>query len=120
MNRSFEELGVAIGGIGYGLFTGEAQFDQTGSVVQIDIERGDFGGSHLTLDIETLILERIALRRLHGSNFLEDTSYRVREHLRMFVLFQALAETIEANFAEDGAGSVVGLTRSAKLPDGAL
>ena len=39
MHRTFEELGVAIDGVGYGHFTGEVQFDPDGSVALIDIER---------------------------------------------------------------------------------
>ena len=101
MHRTFEQLGVTVGGIAYGEFTGEAQFDVAGSVVLIDVEDQNYDGSHLTLDIEELVRERIRLRRKWGSGFLEEGSREVVTHNRKFVLFQALAETIEATFAED-------------------
>jgi hypothetical protein len=101
MHRTFEELGVTVKGVAYGQFTGEVQFDATGSVVQIDVECQNFGGSALTLDIEELVRDRIRLRRKWGLGFLEEGSAEVTDHARMFVLFQALAETIEKTFADD-------------------
>jgi hypothetical protein len=101
MHRTFEELGVTVKGVAYGQFTGEVQFDATGSVVQIDVECQNFGGSALTLDIEELVRERIRLRRKWGLGFLEEGSAEVTDHARRFVLFQALAETIEKTFADD-------------------
>jgi hypothetical protein len=101
MHRAFEQLGITVGGITYGEFTGEAQFDVKGSVVQIDVENQNYDSSHLTLDIEELVRERIRLRRKWGSGFLEEGSREVVTHNRKFVLFQALAETIEATFADD-------------------
>jgi len=38
MHRTFEQLGVTVGGIAYGEFTGEAQFDVAGSVVLIGVD----------------------------------------------------------------------------------
>ena len=35
MHRNFEEVGVTIGSVPYGHFTGEAQFDENGQVVQL-------------------------------------------------------------------------------------
>ena len=61
MHRKFEEVGVTIGSVPYGHFAGEAQFDENGQVVQIDLEDERFAGPALTLDIEQLIRERIAL-----------------------------------------------------------
>lgn len=65
------------------------------------IECENFGGPALTLDIEELVRERIRLRRKWGLGFLEEGSAEVTDHARKFVLFQALAETIEKTFAED-------------------
>lgn len=101
MYRTFEELGVAVDGVSYGHFTGEAQFDAAGQVVQIDIECENFGGQPLTLDIEALVRERIQLRRKYGVAFLEDGGSAVRSHNVRFVIFQSLAETLEARFADD-------------------
>ena len=101
MYRKFEEVGVAIGGVAYGHFTGEAEFDENGQVVRIDVEDERFSGPSLTLDIEQLIRERIALRRKYGVAFLEENAPDVRTHARKFVLFQALAERLEVRFDED-------------------
>lgn len=101
MHRTFEELRVTIGNVAYGYFTGEAQFDVTGSVVQVDIESQGLGGPPLTLDIEELVRERMRLRRKWGTGFLDKGSAEVIAHNRKFVLFQALAQTIEATFADD-------------------
>jgi len=101
MHRTFEEMGVTVDGVSYGHFTGEAQFDVTGQVVQIDVECENFGGRPLTLDIEALVRERIQLRRKYGVAFLEDGASAVRSHNVQFVLFQALADSLEARFAED-------------------
>ena len=49
MHREFEELGVSVGGIEYGHFTGEVQFDETGAPVIIDVERSGFGGGRLKI-----------------------------------------------------------------------
>jgi hypothetical protein len=100
MYRNFEEVGVAIGSVAYGHFTGEAQFDENGQVVRIDVEDERFSGPVLTLDIEQLIRERIALRRKYGVAFLEEGAPDVQTHARKFFLFQALVERLEAQFAE--------------------
>ena len=94
MHRTFEEMGVTVDGVSYGHFTGEAQFDVTGQVVQIDVECENFGGRPLTLDIEALVRERIQLRRKYGVAFLEDGASAVRSHNVQFVLFQALARLV--------------------------
>src|SRR5271169_4600938 len=101
MHREFEELGIAVGGIDYGHFTGEVQFDETGAPVIIDIERSGFVGGALRLDIEELVRERIKLRCKHGKAFLEDGSFEIREHARKWSLFQGLSESIERRFKED-------------------
>jgi hypothetical protein len=101
MHRTFEELGVTVDGVSYGHFTGEAQFDVTGQVVQIDIECENFGGRPLALDIDHLVRERIQLRRKYGVAFLEDSATEVRSHNLRFVLFQGLSDTLEARFASD-------------------
>jgi hypothetical protein len=101
MLRKFEELGVSIDGVGYGLFSGEAEFDRAGQVVIIKVEPSDAGGPHLVLDIAKLIPERIALRRKYGSGFLEDGGSEVRSHARRYELFMALSETIEKAYADD-------------------
>jgi hypothetical protein len=87
--------------VAYGHFTGEAQFDENGQVVRIDVEDERFSGTALTLDIEQLVRERIALRRKYGVAFLEEGSPDVQTHARKFFLFQTLAERLEAQFAED-------------------
>ncbi len=101
MHREFEELGVAIGGIPYGHFTGEVQFDETGRPVVIDIEPSGFEGKAMRLDIEELVKERIGLRRKLGVSFLEDGGFEVREHLKRWVLFVSLSESIAYTFRED-------------------
>ena len=101
MHRAFEEVGVTIGGVPYGHFTGEVEFDETGQVVQIDLETEQFNGPALTLDVEQLIRERIALRRKYGVAFLEEGAPDVQTHARKFFLFQALSERLETRFADD-------------------
>ena len=81
MYRNFEEVGVAIGSVAYGHFTGEAQFDENGQVVRIDVEDERFSGPALTLDIEQLVRERIALRRKYGVVFLEEAR-PMSKHMR--------------------------------------
>jgi hypothetical protein len=112
MHRKFEEVGVTIGSVPYGHFAGEAQFDENGQVVQIDLEDERFAGPALTLDIEQLIRERIALRRKYGVAFLEEGASDVQTHARKFFLFQALSERLEGRFesrprrqAQRGAGA---------------
>lgn len=101
MHRDFEELGVTIGGIDHGHFTGEAQFDETGQAVIIDLETSRFNGKALRLDIEELVGERVALRRKLGIGFLDDGGFEVREHLKKWVLFQGLSESIQETFRDD-------------------
>ena len=97
MHRKFEEVGVTIGSVPYGHFAGEAQFDENGQVVQIDLEDERFAGPALTLYIEQLIRER----RKYGVAFLEAGAPDVQTHARKFFLFQALSERLEGRFAED-------------------
>ena len=101
MYRAFEELGVACGGVSYGFFTGEVQFDETGQPVIIDIEASGFDQNPLRLDIEGLVRERIALRRKHGVGFLEDAGYEVREHAKRWMLFQALGDSLVIRYKDD-------------------
>jgi hypothetical protein len=101
MHREFEELGIAVGGIEYGHFTGEAQFDETGQAVIIDIEASSFNSKPLRLDIEDLVRQRIALRHKLGITFLEDGSLEVSEHTLKWSLFQALSDSVEARFKDD-------------------
>ena len=101
MHRKFEEVGVAISGSAYGHFAGEAEFDENGQVVRIDVEDERFNGSAMALAIEELIRERIALRRKYGLAFLEECAPDAQAHARKFFLFQALAERLEVRFAED-------------------
>ncbi len=101
MHRIFEELGVMVNSVAYGHFTGEAQFDETGSVVVIDVERSSFGGPTLSLDVDELVKERIALRRRYGVDFESMGATAVRAHIMKFLLFQGLTEDIEHHFRED-------------------
>ena len=108
MHRKFEEVGVTIGSVPYGHFAGEAQFDENGQVVQIDLEDERFAGPALTLYIEQLIRER----RKYGVAFLEEGAPDVQTHARKFFLFQALSERLEGRFesrprrqAQRGAGA---------------
>ncbi len=101
MHRTFEELGVSVDGVDYGHFTGEAQFDDGGNVVVIEVERSNFRGPALSLDIQQLVNQRIALRRKHGAMFLEEMTPEILSHRRRFDLFQALAESIEDMFGDD-------------------
>ena len=101
MHRAFEEIGVTVGGVEYGHFTGEAQFDETGQPVVIDIETSGFNGKALRLDIEDLVRDRIASRRKLGVGFLEDGGFEVREHLKKWVLFQGVSEALRSTFRDD-------------------
>ena len=101
MQRKFEELGISIDGVAYGLFSGEAEFDRGGRVVIITIEPPVIDDAPLVLDIGKLVPERIALRRKYGIDFLEDGGSEVRGHTRRYDLFMALSETIEKAFADD-------------------
>jgi hypothetical protein len=101
MHRNFEEMGVLIDGVPFGHFTGEAQFDEFGSVVVVDIERSSFDGPSLTLDIDDLVRERIALRRRHGLDFADEGGPAVRAHVAKFMLFQGLSAAIELYYKED-------------------
>jgi DNA end-binding protein Ku len=92
---------VVVDGVDYGHFTGEAQFDDGGNAVVIEVERANFRGPPMTLDIEQLVNERIALRRKHGAMVLEETTREVLSHRRRFELFQALAESIEVALGND-------------------
>jgi hypothetical protein len=101
VHRTFEELGVMIDGVPYGHFSGEAEFDRAGQVVVIELERSSFQGEPLTLDIEKLTRERIALRGKYGTWFLENGGADVPGHVRKYELFMALAENIEKVFDDD-------------------
>jgi hypothetical protein len=101
VHRTFEELGVMIEGVAYGHFSGEAEFDRAGQVVVIQLERSSLQGEPLTLDIEKLVMERIALRRKYGNWFFENGGSDVPGHVRKYELFMALAENIEKVFADD-------------------
>ena len=101
MHREFEELGVSVAGIDYGFFAGEAEFDQSRQPVVIHIEPNAATGKALTLAIDDLVRERIALRRKLGVGFLEDGGHDVREHLKKWVLFQTLSDSLVSLFEDD-------------------
>lgn len=102
MQRTFEELGMTIDGVEYGHFTGEAQFDPDGSVALVDIERSSFQGAPLRLDLDSLLLERSRLRNKHGAAFMADyPGEDVRSHRRRCELYRALAEMLEAKYADE-------------------
>jgi hypothetical protein len=102
VHRTFEEVGGGIDGVDYGHFTGEVQFDPDGSVALVDIERSDFQGPPLRLDLDTLLIERTRLRNKYGISFMTDyPGDDVRSHRRRFELYRALAETLEAKFTDD-------------------
>jgi hypothetical protein len=89
VHRTFEEVGVAIDGVDYGHFTGEVQFDPDGTVAIIDIERSDFDGRPLRLDLDSLLTERANLRNKHGMAFLADyPGDDVRSHRRRLELYR--------------------------------
>ena len=86
----------------YGHFTGEAQFDPDGSLALIDIERSSFQGAPLRLELDGLLIERSQLRNQYGIAFMADyPGNDVRAHRRRFELYRALAETLEAEFADE-------------------
>lgn len=101
MLRTFEELGVSIDGVQYGLFSGEAEFDRAGDVVQITLDPVSANAQPLVLDIAKLVSERIGLRRRYGSAFLDAPSSDVRSHVRRYELFTALSDTLDKIFADD-------------------
>ncbi|MBS0234508.1 MAG: hypothetical protein JSR99_13595 [Proteobacteria bacterium] len=101
MQRQFEEVGVEIAGVGYGHFRGEAQWDEFGQVVVIEVETAECDGHHLELDIAQLVKERIALRQKYGTGFLEATDRDVCDHARKWFLFQGLSDALQDSFAED-------------------
>jgi hypothetical protein len=83
-------------------FTGEVQFGPDGSAAIIDIERSGFDGRPLRLDLDSLLSERASLRNKHGMAFMADyPDDDVRSHRRRFELYRALAQTLEAKFADD-------------------
>ena len=101
MHRPFEEVGVAIDGVAYAHFTGEAQFDPDGSLA-LDIERSSFQGAPLRLQLDSLLIERSQLRNKYGIAFMADyPEDDIRSHRRRFELYRALAETLEAEFADE-------------------
>jgi hypothetical protein len=101
MYRAFEELGVTLGGVSFGSFTGKAQFDEAGDPVIIDIEASAGGPDDLRLDIAELVQERISFRRKFGSGFLDHRSQEIHEHAKRWMLFQALSESLIEQYRDD-------------------
>ena len=101
MQLAFEELSVRLNGAGYGFFTGEAELDDFGDPVVIDLEATALGSANLKLDIAEMLRERVALRRKLGSAFMESEGLEVREHLKKWVLFHALSESLLLRYKEE-------------------
>jgi hypothetical protein len=100
VHLEFEELSLRSGGVGYGFFNGEAEIDDFGAPIVLEIEAISKGGENLRLDIAELVKERIRLRRNYGSSFLESDGGDVREHLKKWVLFHALSESLALQYKE--------------------
>ena len=101
MHRSFHELGASLGGVPCGQFSGEAEFDQAGHVVRISLEREQFNGPPVELNIADIIRERIRLRQRWGSQFLEEGDPAVILHRTTYEVFLGLSRRLAEIFAED-------------------
>lgn len=101
MHLEFEELSLRSGGAGYGFFTGQAELDEFGDPIVIELEATALAKDSLKLDIAELLRERVGLRRKHGSGFMEIDDIEVREHLKKWVLFHALSESLLLRFKEE-------------------
>ena len=101
MRLAFGELSIRSKRVGYGSFTGEAELDEFGDPAVIEIEATTLGGANLKLDIAELLKERAALRRKHGSRFLESEGIEAREHSKKRELFHALSDSLRLLFKEE-------------------
>jgi hypothetical protein len=101
MRLVFEELSLRAGDVGYGFFSGEAELDSFGEPVSFEIDPTAKGKGNLKLDIAALMRERVALRRKLGVGFLEDEGPEVVDHLKKWVLFQALSESVRVQYKEE-------------------
>lgn len=101
MRIAFEELSLRAGDAGYGFFAGEAELDSFGEPVSFDLEPTAKGNNNLKLEIADLARERVTLRRKFGVAFLEEDELEVREHLKKWVLFHSLSESLRVQYAEE-------------------
>lgn len=101
MRIAFEELSLPAGNAGYGFFSGAAELDSTGQPVSFDLEPTATGRDNLKLDIANLARERAMLRHKFGVAFLEDDAPEVREHLKKWVLFHSLSESLRVQYKEE-------------------
>lgn len=101
MHLSFDELSIPSGVFDYGVFSGEAELDISGEPVVIELEGTTKDSINWRLDFAELTRERIALRRARGTAFLDSDDAEVLEHLKKWVLFHALSQSLKATFKEE-------------------
>lgn len=101
MRIAFEELSLRAGDASYGIFSGEAELDSFGEPVSFDLEPTAKNKENLKLDMADLTRERVMLRHQFGVAFLEDDGLEVREHLKKWVLFHSLSESLRVQFKEE-------------------
>lgn len=101
MRIAFEELSLRAGEAGYGFFSGGAELDSFGEPVSFDLEPTAKGKDNLTLEVAELTRERAMLRHKFGVAFLEDDGPEVREHLKKWVLFHSLSESLRVQYKEE-------------------
>lgn len=101
MRIVFEELSIRSGDADYGFFSGEAELDSFGEPVSFDLEPTAKGKDNLKLEIADLARERVMLRHKCGVAFLEDDGPEIREHLKRWVLFHSLSESLRVRYREE-------------------
>lgn len=101
MRITFEELSLRAGGVGYGFFSGEADLDSFGEPVLFELNATAKDKDNLKLEIAELTRERMTLRRKFGIGFLDDDAPEVSEHLKKWVLFHALSESLRIHYKEE-------------------
>jgi hypothetical protein len=69
--------------------------------VSFDLEPTAKGKDNLKLEIADLARERVMLRHKFGVAFLEDDAQEVREHLKKWVLFHSLSESLRVQYKEE-------------------
>lgn len=101
MRIAFEELSLRAGDAGYGFFSGEAELDSFGEPVSFNLEPTAKGNDNLKLEIADLTRERVMLRHKFGVGFLDDDGPEVSEHLKKWMLFHSLSESLRVQYKEE-------------------
>ena len=102
MERSFDETGIYHAGRAYGHFSGTAEWDREGVLEVLHLEQENFGGRPLTLDLDEMLRERVALeKRFHTFTSLSDLLHREKAFLTKWFLFWGLSASLDTTFADD-------------------